>query len=146
MNRNQRPPYSKQENSKQAGNRREIKSSPPIRHTHEGRALLPHLDSISSGTCRAVSNSAKAPPAARMSPLVSVLAVMQHVRSAFGQCMACPQELKEIKAFNSSAYWCVWSRGSNRRALPRGWSRIGLTCTDWAREFFISNTPSPSHQ
>lgn len=69
MNTDERPPFSKGENSKQPGNRREIKRSPPARRIGEGRALLPHLDSISFMTCRAAANSAEAPPAAGMSPL-----------------------------------------------------------------------------
>lgn len=69
MNTDERPPFSKGENSKQPGNRREIKRSPPARRIGEGRALLPHLDSISFMTCRAAANSAEAPPAAGTSPL-----------------------------------------------------------------------------
>jgi len=69
VNTDERPLFSKGENSKQPGNRRGIKRSPPARCIGEGRALLPHLDSISSVTCRAVANSAEAPPAAGTSPL-----------------------------------------------------------------------------
>lgn len=69
MNTDERPPFSKGENSKQPRNRREIKSSPPARLIGKGRALLPHLDSISSMTCRATANPAEAPLPAGMSPV-----------------------------------------------------------------------------
>lgn len=40
----------------------EERAAPAARRGSKGTALLPHLDSVNSGTCRAVENSAKAPP------------------------------------------------------------------------------------
>lgn len=127
MNTDERPPFSKGENSKQPGNRREIKRSPPARRIGEGRALLPHLDSISFMTCRAAANSAEAPPAAGTSPVPAPRALLStpSPRRSIGpgstlHLTRAPSKHIRINSSVCTAAGASAWQGSHPTAWPRG--------------------------